>query len=827
MNSIASTLLALRGLAGLRGTGNRDTVESSVPVPEIRNQIGWRDRLAQFRGSSVQLDLRLYDQPLGEIGQLEAELRAASDDTLTAGAAVLRDAARSGEPLSDLRTRLYAIAREAARRALGLRPFDVQILAALAMDDGRIVEMQTGEGKTLAAVLPAALNALTGNGVHVLTFNDYLARRDAGWMRPVYQMLGLSVAFVQEGMAPAARRRAYAADVTYITAKEAGFDHLRDLLARRREDVVHRAFNFALIDEADSILIDEARVPLVIAGSAERPAPSSALAARIVTGLTAGLHYDRDEYGRDVELTEAGVDHIEHLLGCGSLHVETNLPVLTEINCALHAHTLLRRDVDYLVRDGRIAIIDEHTGRVVEDRHWPDGLQGALEAKEGLDRRPDGRILGSITLQHFIRGYPRMCGMTGTARAAAAELEETYGAKVTVIPTHRPMIRVDHPDRVFATHDAKEAAVIEEIRTAHASGRPILVGTVSVEESERLAARLVSAGVACDVLNARNDEAEARIVAAAGAPGAVTISTNMAGRGTDIRLRGQAGLYVIGTNRHESARVDLQLRGRAGRQGDPGDSRFFVSLEDPLLVQFGIESLLAGRFEAGDGNEPITNPVVIAEVARAQRIVDQQNFEIRRTLARYSQVLEDQRAALMERRTALLEERDEPDLWRTDPERYASLVARAGESNVRKAERLTTLWCIDRAWCDHLAYAADLREGIHLTALGGQFPLTRFTTDLTVRFSQIDAHIDAAVLESLDTLSFKDGDIVLPDAILKGPSSTWTYLVNDDPFRNQIGMMLTGPGKATFGIGAALMAMPLLIWWGVVDRWFKKRPGRK
>jgi preprotein translocase subunit SecA len=797
--------------------------------PQIRNQIGWRDRLSQLRGSNVQLDLRDYDQPLDDIARLEAELQGASDDTLTARAAGLREAVRAGEPLTDLRTRLYAVAREAARRTLGLRPFDVQIVAGLAMDDGRIVEMQTGEGKTLAAVLPAALNALTGNGVHVLTFNDYLARRDAGWMRPIYQALGLSVAFVQEGMAPAARRRAYAADVTYVTAKEAGFDHLRDLLARRRDGLVHRAFHFALIDEADSILIDEARVPLVIAGSADRPASGSAAASRIVTGLTPGLHYDRDEYGRDVELTEAGVDHIEQLLECGSLHVEGNLPLLTEINCALHAHALLRRDVDYLVRDGRIAIIDEHTGRVVDDRHWPDGLQAALEAKEGLDRRPDGRILGSITLQHFIRGYPRVCGMTGTARAAAAELEGTYGVKVTVIPTNRPMIRVDHPDRVFATREAKEAAVIEEIRKAHATGRPILVGTVSVEESERLAARLVASGVRCDVLNARNDEAEARIIAGAGAPGAVTISTNMAGRGTDIKLEPPSagiGLYVIGTNRHESERVDLQLRGRAGRQGDPGDSRFFVSLEDPLLVQFGIESLLAGRFEGGDSTEPITHPVVIAEVARAQRIVDQQNFEIRRTLARYSQVLEDQRVALMERRTALLDERAEPDVWQADPERHEPLVGRAGESRVREAERLVTLWCIDRAWCDHLAYAADLREGIHLTALGGHDPLTRFTTDLTARFRQIDEQIDAAVLETLATISLADGQIALPDDVLKGPSSTWTYLVNDDPFRNQIGMMLTGPGKATFGIGAAVMAMPLFIFWGVVDRWVKRRPGR-
>jgi preprotein translocase subunit SecA len=829
-----------------------------MPEAQVRNRIGWRDRLSQLRGSSVQLDLQQYDQPLDEIARLEAELRAASDDALTARAAGLRDAACSGELLKDLRAPLYAVAREAARRRLGLRPFDVQIVAGLAMDDGRIVEMQTGEGKTLAAVLPAALNALTGNGVHVLTFNDYLARRDAGWMGPIYEALGLSVAFVQEGMAPAVRRGAYAADVTYVTAKEAGFDHLRDLLARRRDDPVHRPFHFALIDEADSILIDEARVPLVIAGSADRAASSSRLASRIVTGLTGGLHYDQDEYGRDVELTEAGAEHIERLLGCGSLHLEANLPLLTEINCALHAHTLLRRDVDYLVRDGRIAIIDEHTGRIVHDRHWPDGLQAALEAKEGLDRRPDGRILGSITLQHFIRGYPRLCGMTGTARAAAAELDETYGVKVTVIPTHRPMIRIDHADRVYDTREAKEAAVIEEIQAAHATGRPILVGTISVEESERLAARLIASGVRCDVLNARNDEAEARIIASAGAPGAVTISTNMAGRGTDIRLGvspgpdgpgaaatvagdtvapgasapggstgGSSGLYVIGTSRHESERVDLQLRGRAGRQGDPGESRFFVSLEDPLLVQFGIQSLLAGRFEAGDSAGPITNPIVIGEVARAQRIVDQQNFEIRRTLARYSQVLEDQRVALMERRTALLEEHQEPDVWQSDPERYGSFVARAGERKVREAERLVTLWCIDRAWCDHLAYSADLREGIHLTALGGQDPLTRFTTDVTLRFRQIDEQIDSAVLEALDALSFSDGEIVLPETALRGPSSTWTYLVNDDPFRNQIGMMLTGPGKATFGIGAALMAMPLLIGWGVVDRWFRKRPLRR
>ena len=471
-------------------------------------------------------------------------------------------------------------------------------MAAIALDRGHVVEMQTGEGKTLAAVMPASLHALAGQGVHILTFNDYLARRDAEWMGPIYRRLGLSVGFVQQDMTPEERRRAYLADVTYVTGKEAGFDHLRDLLATDPRDLVHRPFHFALVDEADSLLIDEARIPLVIAGSVGRESSSSPRLAAVVAGLTPGIHFDADEYGRDVELTEAGCEQVERVLGCGSLHHAGNYGVLTELNCALHARVLLRRDVDYIVRDGRIGVIDEFTGRIVTDRHWPDGLQAALEAKEGIERQPDGRILGSITLQHFLRGYPRLCGMTGTAQTAALELRQLYGLEVVVIPTHRPMIRVDQPDLVFTHREAKEKAVVDEIRRVHASDRPVLVGTLTVEESERLAARLRSAGVACQILNAKHDEMEARVVAGAGAVGAVTISTNMAGRGTDIRLGGEdeadhervaalGGLYVIGTNRHESARVDLQLRGRAGRQGDPGESRFFVSLEDDLLVRYG------------------------------------------------------------------------------------------------------------------------------------------------------------------------------------------------------------------------------------------------
>ena len=818
----------------------------SVP----RNPIGWRERLAQLRGSSVLLDLRRYDAPLGAIAALGGEMARLTATELRARARRAREAAAAGQPLAALRCAFFALARELSRHLLGMRPFDVQIVAALAMDEGAIVEMQTGEGKTLAAVMPAAFNALAGRGVHVLTFNDYLARRDAEWMAPLYQGLGLSVAFVQNGTSRADRQQAYRADVTYVTAKEAGFDYLRDRLARHVAELVHRPFHMALVDEADSILIDEARVPLVVAGAVSRSHPTSGRIAELTAALTPGVHFDTDEYGRDVELTEAGIDHVERTIGCGNLHDQSNLALLTDVNCALHARVLLRRDVDYLVRDGRIGVIDEHTGRVVADRHWPDGLQSALEAKEGLTAQPDGRILGSITLQHFLRSYPRLCGMTGTARAAAAELDETYGRRVVVIPTHRPMIRTDRPDVIYSNRAAKERAVVAEVIAAHATGRPVLVGTLTVEESARVADALGAAGVACAVLNAKNDAAEAQIIAGAGAPGAVTISTNMAGRGTDIRLgerprtagdgheaarpsedasqvAARGGLYVIGTNRHESRRVDLQLRGRAGRQGDPGESRFLISLEDDLLVKYGIQSLLAGRVAMPDDEQPIAEPVVATEVARAQRIIEGQNLEIRHTLARYSTVLEDHRVALMERRQAVLEGSELPEVWQTAPDRVRPLVAAAGEAAVRETERIVTLSCIDRAWCDHLALAADLREGVHLVALGGLDPLTRYTTDLNRSFGQIDDTIDAAVLAELDHIHVEGNRIVLSETTLKGPSSTWTYLVNDDPFRNQIGMMLTGPGKTTFAIGAAVMSMPLLIFWGIVDRVFGKRPARR
>ena len=736
--------------------------------------------------------------------------------------------ARAGEPRQALRAPFFALVREASRRALGQRPFDEQIVAALALDDGHVVEMLTGEGKTLTAVMPAAFNALADRGAHVLTFNDYLAGRDAEWMGPIYRLLGLSVGCVQQGMAPADRRAAYHADVTYVTAKEAGFDHLRDLLAMEAADLVHRPFHFALVDEADSLMIDEARVPLVIAGSVDRDTSLAPRLAALVASLVSGVHFDADEYGRDIELTEKGIEHVEGSLGCGGLHSAENIELLTALNCALHARVLLRRDVDYIVRSGRIEIVDEFTGRVVADRHWPDGLQAALEAKEGLARRPDGRILGSMTLQRFLRGYPRLCGMTGTATSCAAELSQLYGLDVVVIPPHVPMVRIDRDDLVFTGREAKERAIVDEIQRAHADGpsrarrhvdgdrigeprgatshrRCLVRGTE--REKRRRGGRHCRA---CRPVRGGHDLDEHGRSRHRHSPGRRPIVVAL------------GGLYVIGTNRHESRRVDLQLRGRAGRQGDPGESRFFVSLEDELLVRYGIRGLIPARLFPQQSDAPIENPVVRREVARAQRIVEGQNFEIRRTLARYAAVVEEQHRQLMERRRAMLVGDAEPDIWQTAPERREALVAAVGETAVVAAERTVTLFCIDRAWRDHLALCADVREGIHLVRLGGRDPLTQFTSQAIAAFSQIDDAIDEAVLAALALVRIDGSALDLTATGLKGPSATWTYLVNDDPFKSRIGALLTGPGGATVAMYSAAVMMPLLVAWGLVDSFFRR-----
>ncbi|OGD21138.1 MAG: accessory Sec system translocase SecA2, partial [Candidatus Aminicenantes bacterium RBG_13_59_9] len=572
-----------------------DIPNNSKELPNVKNKPGlatkFRAAFNKARGIPVEIDLSARRRTIDQVHAFRREraLHTASEAELGALSRKLRARVASEPHPERAAVEAFALVYEACCRTIELVPHDVQMVAGLAMLERRIAELPTGEGKTLAAVFPAYLQALTGRGVHILTFNDYLARRDAAWMGPIYRLLGLSVGFVQEGMSKPEKRSAYACDVSYATAKEAGFDFLRDQLANETDDLVHRPFHVALVDEADSILVDEARIPLVISGAAGEFNTDAERLAPLIRRLVPGRDYETDEEKRNVFPTDAGLEKLEQSLGCGDLYSSHNEQLLAAVHCALHAAVLLQRDVDYIVRNGRIEIVDEFTGRIMEKRHWPDGLQAAVEAKENLFHGSEGRILGSITLQHYFRLYPQLCGMTATALPSAAELEEFYGLSVAVIPPHRPCIRVDHPDVVFTHKKAKMRALIQEITDVHASGRPILVGTLSVRESEELAAALKESGVHCDVLNAKNDELEAKIIAEAGRLGAVIVSTNMAGRGTDIRLGGGneaereevaalGGLYVIGTNRHESLRIDRQLRGRSGRQGDPGSSRFFISL---------------------------------------------------------------------------------------------------------------------------------------------------------------------------------------------------------------------------------------------------------
>jgi preprotein translocase subunit SecA len=462
-------------------------------------------------------ELKPYRQWLDPINLRRSELRKTSDNHLKNISKDLKKLACGGVSPDDLLTEAFALACEVSRRVLRLDPFDVQVAAAVVMHRGNLAEMQTGEGKTLAAVLPVYLDALTGKGVHVLTFNDYLARRDAQWMGPAYEFLGLSVGFVREGMIVRERQKAYAADITYLTAKEAGFDFLRDQRSPKKEDLVHRPFQFAVVDEADSILIDEARVPLVIAGEISSPPIDPYHMAEMMRELDRNTDYETDEYAYDVNFTDRGIERVEKYLGIENLHDLENNQVLAAVNLALQAETLLKRDIDYIIREGKIELVDEFTGRTAENRRWPYGLQNAIEAKEGLGIQPEGTILGSITLQHFLGLYPKLAGMTATAKTSEDEFETFYGLKVVVIPPNRPCIRIDHEDAVFTHKAAKRKALVREIGTEHAVGRPILVGTASVEESEQLAAELRELGVDCRVLNAKNDEAEAAIVAEAGA----------------------------------------------------------------------------------------------------------------------------------------------------------------------------------------------------------------------------------------------------------------------------------------------------------------------
>ena len=695
-----------------------------------------------FGSSSIQSKIQ-------QIVQIRERLRSRSDDDLRAFA---KD--NTGRPET------IAAAAVVASRVLGQEMFDVQIHGALAMTDGRIAEMQTGEGKTLAAVPAAACYARNGHHVHVMTVNDYLARRDAHWMGDIYKFFGLSVGYVQREMTAEERTRAYLCNITYATANEVGFDYLRDQLALDPAQQVHRGFAAAVIDEADSILIDEARIPLIIAGGQAGVESLPYRVDRVVRRFRSSIDYTVQEHGRNVTLTDAGIRAAEHMFGCGNLYAEENLALLTAIQDSLHAHALLRRDVDYLVKDGVIESVDEFKGRIVQDRRWPAGLHSAIEAKEGVALKKEGRVLGSITLQNLIALYPQVCGMTGTAATQAREFMEIYGLEVEVIPTNRPMIRVDHPDVIFRTKREKEEEVLKEIGRVHQTGQPLLVGTTSVEESERLSQRLQQCGVDHQVLNARNEEKEAGIVARAGSRGAVTISTNMAGRGTDIKLgEGVAdlgGLYVIGTNRHESRRIDNQLRGRSGRQGDPGCSRFFVSLEDDLLVRFGME-----------------DPLFRYDPDRIQRVVEGQNLTIRQFLHKYESVIEGQRLAIQGRRQDIL--------TGTTP-------------SSSEIERLVWLTTMDDLWADYLAATSEVRSGIHWVTWGGRDPLHEYLTEVHRLFQELEVSIEEEF-----TRRMAEAEASGVKYIERG--ATWTYLTTDQPFGTMTerilkGMMKRGMEKA-------------------------------
>ena len=610
-------------------------------------------------GTKNDRELKRLGMTLQEVRDLEPRMMALSDAELKARTPYFKEKIKNGAELEGLIAEAFAVAREAAKRTLLMRPFDVQVLGGLVLHEGKIAEMKTGEGKTLAATMPIYLNALLEKGVHVVTVNDYLAKRDAEWMGPIYKFLGLSVGVIVHGLDDGERRQAYNADITYGTNNEFGFDYLRDNMKFNLDDFVQREFHYAIVDEVDSILIDEARTPLIISGPSEESTDKYYQINQIIPKLKKEHDYAVDEKSRTSTLTEEGVAHIESLLNVNNLYEPRNIEILHHVNQALKAHALFKRDVDYLVKDGQVIIVDEFTGRVMPGRRYSDGLHQALEAKEKVKIESENQTLASITFQNYFRMYNKLAGMTGTADTEAAEFKKIYNLDVLVIPTNMPMIRTDYSDVIYKTEVEKFNAVIAEIKELYKGKRPVLVGTISIEKSEQLSKFLSRSGIRHHVLNAKNHEKEAEIVAQAGQPGMVTISTNMAGRGTDIKLgEGVAelgGLHILGTERHESRRIDNQLRGRSGRQGDMGSSRFYLSLEDDLLRIFGGEKISAVMDRIGiEENQPIEHGLISKAIENAQKRVEGQNFEIRKHLLEYDDVMNRQRKVIYEQRKKVL-----------------------------------------------------------------------------------------------------------------------------------------------------------------------------
>ena len=783
---------------------------------------------------------------INKINALEPTVVNLSDDELKAKTEEFRNRLKNGETLDDLLPEAFAVVREAAKRTLGQRHYDVQLIGGIVLHKGMIAEMKTGEGKTLVATLAAYLNALEGKGVHIVTVNDYLAKRDAEWMGQVYRFLGLTVDYIVHGKNDDERRAAYACDIIYGTNNELGFDYLRDNMKFALADMVQRPFNFAIVDEVDSILIDEARTPLIISGAAEDSSEKYVAVDSIISKLTEA-DYEKDEKARSVTLTEAGMEHVEKLLKDigqikeGGLYDMANVTLVQHVNNALKAHIMQIRDVDYIVKDGKVVIIDEFTGRMMEGRRYSDGLHQAIEAKEHVAIQSENQTLASITFQNYFRLYPKLSGMTGTAMTEEAEFGDIYNLSCIEIPTNRPVQRVDHHDEIYRTAKEKYTAIINTILECHQKGQPVLVGTTSIEKSELVAEMLKKASnVKFEVLNARHHEREAAIVAQAGVSGAITIATNMAGRGTDIQLGGNpdmklkailkgdetpeqieklkeqikldceadkekvlaaGGLYILGTERHESRRIDNQLRGRAGRQGDPGTSKFFLSIEDDLMRIFGSERMSAMLEKMGlPEGEPLVHPWISKALEKAQQKVEERNFDIRKNLLKYDNVMNDQRKVIYEQRREMMktadvsetvaEMRDEyindaispylqqsltpkewsleelkQEIWRVtgfvlpleewanqpemDAETMSTKIVDVVEQNiieknkdvpeelVRLVEKNILLQVLDQLWKEHIASLDYMRHTIVLRAYGQKDPLNEYKKEAFNMFSDM------------------------------------------------------------------------------------------
>jgi preprotein translocase subunit SecA len=756
-------------------------------------------------------------------------LGASSDKDQTRSMAQVRDTAEFDEKAADLDDeqlrkaaqllnlddlaesadipQFLAIAREASERTTTLKPFDVQLQGALRMLAGDVVEMATGEGKTLSGAIAAAGYARGGRNVHVITINDYLARRDAEWMGPLIEAMGLTVGWITAESTPEQRREAYKCDITYASVNEIGFDVLRDQLVTDVDDLVSPNPDVALIDEADSVLVDEALVPLVLAGTSHREMPKVEI-IRLVGELIAekadGTYFATDADSRNVHLTESGALKLEAKLGGIDLYSEEHVgSTLTEVNVALHAHVLLQRDVHYIVRDDAVHLINASRGRIAQLQRWPDGLQAAVEAKEGIETTETGEVLDTITVQALINRYPTVCGMTGTALAAGEQLRQFYKLGVSPIPPNTPNIREDEADRVYITAAAKNDAIVDHIKEVHATGQPVLVGTRDVAESEELHERLVKAGIPAVVLNAKNDAEEAAVIAEAGTLASVTVSTQMAGRGTDIRLGGSdeadhdevaelGGLHVIGTGRHHTERLDNQLRGRAGRQGDPGSSVFFASWEDDVVVAHLEPNKLPMQTD-DDGR--IVSAKAATLLDHAQRIAEGRMLDVHANNWRYNQLIAQQRAIIVERRDTLLRTPTaREELAERAPNRYEEIVDDLGEEKLEKICRLIMLYHLDRGWADHLAYLADIRESIHLRALGNQTPIDEFHRMAVDAFASLAADAIEAAQQTFETAASIEDEPGVDLSKLARPTSTWTYMVHDNPLADETMSALSLPG---------------------------------